>query len=305
NIKLTEQQTYLVNTIKDSISDKSQLVIPNRNKCLELYTDASSIALGSTVNQRDDNGSLQLVAAFSRKLNESERMFTTTIRETMAIIETLKKYESMLIDSELLIKTDHLNITYLKDKQQLSPKEFRWLEYLNRFKYKIDHVDGNSNGAADALSRREDYESPLPSKYTDQIRTSSINNEFIQQLKDRRDTTVIDINGLSYLVEGEDRRLIITDKHIIQQLISEAHDSLYAGHFNTRKTYLRLRPYYIFRSMLQVIEHYCRSCHSCQRNQLIKKQSTLYPNSPADKPFDIISLDFLKLPKSKNGFVSL
>ncbi|GAM24024.1 hypothetical protein SAMD00019534_071990, partial [Acytostelium subglobosum LB1] len=133
NIKLTEQQTYLVNTIKDSISDKSQLVIPNRNKCLELYTDASSIALGSTVNQRDDNGSLQLVAAFSRKLNESERMFTTTIRETMAIIETLKKYESMLIDSELLIKTDHLNITYLKDKQQLSPKEFRWLEYLNRF----------------------------------------------------------------------------------------------------------------------------------------------------------------------------
>ena len=72
--------------MKENIAQEVQLSYPDFNKSFDLYTDASDIQLGAVIAQEG-----RPIAFYSRKLQSAQRRYTTTERELLTIVETLKK----------------------------------------------------------------------------------------------------------------------------------------------------------------------------------------------------------------------
>jgi len=60
-----------------------------------------------------------------------------------------------LINAEFEIVTDHISLTYLKNLRSGPSKLARASVKLSQFKFKIKHLAGKKNSAADAISRTE------------------------------------------------------------------------------------------------------------------------------------------------------
>ena len=71
--------------IKKIISREVLLTYPNFNETFDIHTDTSHKQLGAVISQ---NG--YPIAFYSHKLNEAETCYTTTERELLGIVETLK-----------------------------------------------------------------------------------------------------------------------------------------------------------------------------------------------------------------------
>ena len=67
------------------------LAFPDTSQPFYLHTDASDVALGATLSQKDDSGSLRLVACSSRKLNPAEKNYPVHERELLALVDSSKR----------------------------------------------------------------------------------------------------------------------------------------------------------------------------------------------------------------------
>ena len=75
---------------------------PDFSQPFEIYTDAINLQLGAVVAENN-----KPIAFFSRKLNPAQRRDTTTERELLAIVETLKEFRTILFGHKILVYTDH------------------------------------------------------------------------------------------------------------------------------------------------------------------------------------------------------
>ena len=125
------------------------------------------------------------------------------------------------------------------------------------------------------------------------------------------------LNNLVYFVTHDERYLLYIPEAAVmpnskislrQQILQEAHDSLYAGHFGTQKTLYKLQQQFFWPKIHIDVADYCRSCVPCQRNKPSNRKplGLLQPMPVAYKPWQTISMDFItKLPKSVEGFDSV
>ena len=93
-----------------------------------------------------------------------------------------------------------------------------------------------------------------------------------------------------------------------QQIISEAHDALYSGHFGTHKTLNRVQQQFHWPHLSSDVADFCTSCMSCQRNKPTNRKpiGLLQPMPIAFRPWQTISIDFItKLPKTVDGYDSV
>ena len=81
--------------VKAAITKEIVMAYPDFSKPFEIYTDASTLQLGTVITQ--DN---QPMAFFSRKLSVMQTKYSVTEIEILAIVETLKEF-----------KMDHKNLT--------------------------------------------------------------------------------------------------------------------------------------------------------------------------------------------------
>ncbi len=89
----------MFDNVKAAIAKETVLAYPDFSKPFEIYTDASSMQLGAVITQ--DN---RPIAFFSGKLSETQRKYSVTEIELLAIVETLKEFKGMLWGQSLIIK---------------------------------------------------------------------------------------------------------------------------------------------------------------------------------------------------------
>ncbi len=77
--------------VKATIAKDVVLAYPDFSKVFEIYTDAFSKQLGAVITQ--DN---RPIAFFSRKLSDTQRKYSVTKIELLAIVETLKEFKGVL-----------------------------------------------------------------------------------------------------------------------------------------------------------------------------------------------------------------
>ena len=92
---------------KRIIVHEVMLAYPDFTKPFVIHTDASHYQLGAVISQ-----GRKPVAFSSRKLNDTQTRYTTTKRELLSIVQTLKAYRKFLLGQKIIVHTDHKNLVH-------------------------------------------------------------------------------------------------------------------------------------------------------------------------------------------------
>ena len=85
-------------------------------------------------------------------MNSAQKCYTTTEKELLAIVETLKEFNSILLGQQLKIYTDHKNLTC---KGFNTNRVMRWRLLIEEYSPELIYIKGEENTVADSLSRLE------------------------------------------------------------------------------------------------------------------------------------------------------
>ncbi len=161
------------NHAKATIAKDIVLAYPDYNKVFEIYTDASSKQLGAVITQ-----DIKPIVFFSRKLSDTQRKYSTTEIELLAIVETLKEFKGMLWGQQIKVFTDHANL--MGDALGLTLDQvYQWRLLLEEYGPKIVHIKGIHNSMADAVSGLE-YD-PSVNKSAESFHTMKVRDNSSQR----------------------------------------------------------------------------------------------------------------------------
>ncbi len=138
------QQAF--DNVKATIAKEVVLAYPDFTKPFEIYTDASTMQMGSVITQGN-----RPIVFFSRKLSMMQTKYSVTKIKLLAIVETLKEFRGMLWGQTIKVYTDHKNLT--QDALGLtSDRVYHWQLLLEEFAPEIVYIKGIHNTVADAIS---------------------------------------------------------------------------------------------------------------------------------------------------------
>ncbi|KAM9954971.1 hypothetical protein ACTFIW_000801 [Dictyostelium discoideum] len=194
------------------------------NGSFHLYCDVSDKALSGVLYQiQGDN--FKVIWFHSRKLTDTQKRYSIGDREFLSIIDSLKKFQHLLIDKK----------------------------YIKEFDYELRHISGKKNGIADFLSRKYDN-FQWDESFLNKIKEEQINSEWLLEMKKNPNLCIEEINDICYLSEDGFKKLIIIDKETIHTVIREYHDTKYSGHHALDITYNNIRQDYYFKEMFSIIK---------------------------------------------------
>jgi len=142
--------------VKHALTNAPILALPDFQLPFEVVTDASIEGLGGVLLQDE-----RPLAYESRRLIPAEVNYTTGEQELLAVVHALTIWRCYLEGSEFTVVTDHNPLVHLPTQPNLSRRQVRWVEYLQRFNFKWVYKPGKGNSAADALSRNPPAHSSL------------------------------------------------------------------------------------------------------------------------------------------------
>src|SRR5210317_491788 len=130
--KWTAEHQISFENMKKIVARHVILSYPDFSKPFEIYTDASKIQLGAAISQNN-----QPIAFYSRKLSQAQTRYTTTERELLSIAETLKEFQNILLGQQIIVYTDHENLTY---KNFNSDRVMRWRLFIEEYSPNLKYI---------------------------------------------------------------------------------------------------------------------------------------------------------------------
>jgi hypothetical protein len=120
-----------------------------------IFTDASDHTIAGALSQTDSFGHERPIAFFSRKLNSTQRAWSTIEKEAYAVLEALRRFESFVFSHEIFVYSDHNPLSYLTVSAPNSAKLLRWSLALQNFNLKFRYKAGKSAAMSvpDCLTR--------------------------------------------------------------------------------------------------------------------------------------------------------
>jgi hypothetical protein len=131
--------------VKATIAREVVLVYPDYSKVFKIYTNALRKQLGAVITQEN-----RPIAFFSGKLSTTQRKYSVTKIELLAIVETLKEFKGMLWGKTIKVFTDHANL--IRDALGMtSDQVYQWRLLLEEYGPAIVYIKGIHNTVADAI----------------------------------------------------------------------------------------------------------------------------------------------------------
>ena len=150
-----EEQQQAFQELKTRLTSSPVLRLPDLSKPFTIQTDASKLGTGAVLLQQDAAGVSHPCAYLSQALVGAEQNYQVYNLELLAVIHALKAWRLYLISpvEPTVIYTDHQNITYFRQPQDLTARQMRWHSILQEYLVRFVHIAGKKNGAPDLLSR--------------------------------------------------------------------------------------------------------------------------------------------------------
>ena len=313
-----EEQQKAFEEMKRLASKETLLAYPDFNETFDIHTDASHTQLGAVISQRG-----KPIAFYSRKLNSAQTRYTTTERELLAIVETLKEFRNILLGQKIRVYTDHKNLTY---EQFNTERVMRWRLILEEYGPELIYIKGENNVPADALSRLDmeataaDLQSesfqvalesqaecfgqtkkdnpddayPYPFSYRDLKRAQLTERERLLNLakKDRRFTIKTFRGGdKDHTLICRNGKIVIVDANR-ERIMTWYHDILcHPGENRTEQT---IRQHFWWPTLTQDVKRKCKHCSICQRTKRLAKKYGKLPEKEAEAiPWDRLCVDLI------------
>ena len=296
--------------IKKVVSRETLLSYPDFNKPFEIHTDASKLQLGAVISQEG-----KPVAFYSRKLNPAQVNYTTTERELLSIVETLKEFRNILLGQQIKVYTDHKNLTY---KQFNTERVMRWRLILEEYGPELVYIQGNKNVVADALSRldldtTDQVEATVDSMaehfalsdrdLPKEIHPTNYKTIMSHQQKDKKLIKIIKTKPKGYSLKhfsgaGKKYSLVCYNDRIVvpetlqKQLVEWYHHTL--CHPGETRTELTISQHFYWKNLRKTVHSVCSKCHTCQFLKRGKKQYGKLPAKEAEStPWETLCIDLI------------
>jgi hypothetical protein len=114
--------------LKQKLIEAPLLRTPDERLPYEVVTDSFDLGLAGVLLQEGHP-----VAFESRKLNSTELNYQTTEKEMLAVVHALRVWRCYLEGAEFTVYTDHVSNTYFQTQPNMSRRQARWSEFLQRF----------------------------------------------------------------------------------------------------------------------------------------------------------------------------
>jgi hypothetical protein len=283
-------------------------------------TDASGFAMGAVLLQKKEDSKKHPIAYYSKTLSAAERNYDIYNLKLLAIVNALDHWRPYLAGSphKIIIYSDHQNLLYWKEPHKISRRVAREVLMLSEYNFEIRHIKGTSNGRADALSRRPDYDQGQEDNQNITVLPRQVFARAMEVLPNisRQEESMlkpwIDPHQLKQHqgVWYKDGRQVVTgDIEDKRRLIQSHHDTPVHGHPGISKTIQLTERLYWWPKMRIDITEYVKGCADCQQHKVNTRLTKaplqpIYPKLEAT-PFETVALDFIvKLPVSQ-GYDSI
>ena len=291
--------------------------------------DASDRGVGGVYSQKQKDGKWRPVAFYSRKLSPAELNYEIHDKELLAIVECFKEWRAYLEGPkyQVIVYTDHKNLTYFASTKVLNRRQVRWSEELSKYNFLITYRKGEENSRADALSRRPDYfegsketnralfnQTKEGFTYNKQylMAVSKIQEDesLLREIRSaaKRDSTCQEWFGKQ--PEGvtiEDQTLhfqglVYVPNSVRTKVVEQHHNPRIYGHPGVGKTMEHIQRNYYFPGMRKAVERHIAMCVECNQNKASRHKPYGDMRTPTipDRGWKSIAMDFItKLPKSR------
>jgi hypothetical protein len=212
--------------------------------------------------------------------------------ETLAVVESLKKFRSYLLEIQFTVITDCNALKATSLKKQIIPRITKWWLQLQEFTFEVKYRPGARMKHADALSRNpsatnaveeeilriEQADWVLSGQLTDQ-KIKDIHKSYLNYRKPKQNSKRLR-DGRVYRITARGIQWVVP-RGRRQQVVRAAHDDF--GHFAMEKTLYRLSENYWFPIM----------CIPCLYNKRIsgKKEGFLHPIKKTAEPINVFHVD--------------
>ncbi|GBG58871.1 hypothetical protein CBR_g270 [Chara braunii] len=282
-------------------------------------TDETSIEYSPTIAE---DGTVESrsgdcpIAFYSRQLLPAEINYIADEREVLAVVYAARHWRHFLHWAPFTVRTDNSVVQAFLTKPKLTPRQARWWRDLSEFSFTTEHIKGEINRVADALSRRPDHDQ-------EQIQLSSISvttvhhsviDEFRTQYRLcpdycdihatlRSGNTVpnysLGDNGLVYWhgSQGtrESRICVPSTGQLRVRAVAEFHDQAAAGHMGFHKMLARVSRLYVWPKRKDFVKGYVAECPTCQEMNSANHlpYGLLQPLPIPEGRWQSISMDFI------------
>ena len=316
-------------TLKEALTSEPVLGFPDPTRNFIVYTDASDIGIGAVLCQTNEDNSEFVISYASKAFSKAEKNWTTTDKESYAVVWALEYFHAYVYGRKVTIFTDHKALEWLRQQKSPNGKLARWILKLEEYDYTIVHRPGKLMGHVDALSR-----APVQSIAVQDISYSEIAQEqeeepsirtvihwiqndnkpdkvpdnsssLLKTLYNLFDSLKLKHRVLFRVWRTEDTEIdqIVLPEQLREDALTKAH--LAAGHMGTAKTFALLQKYYYWPGFYKSVEEYCQSCITCARNkQVPRPRLPLQSIKIVPIPFYMIGMDIIgPLKRTKFGNV--
>ena len=309
----TEVHQQAFDKMKKIVAREVLLSYPDFNDVFEIHTDASATQLGAVISQKS-----KPIAFYSRKLNPAQTRYTTTERELLAIVETLKEFKNILLGQNIRVYTDHKNLTY---KSFNTDRVLRWRLILEEFSPELVYIKGQNNVIADALSRLEiadtskknkkpkldklaelyaldDEDLPadaFPITYANILKNQQKDKKLLKRFKSSRELKFKEFHGggRSFKLICNKENKIVMPEALQLRTIQWYHNVL--CHPGETRTELTIKQHFTWPNMRKDVHKVCSRCDTClltKRNN--KKNYGLLPEKKAEsEPWEKLCIDLI------------
>jgi transposase InsO family protein len=296
--KWSEECQEAFDLLKTKLVEGPVLACPNFELPFVIQTDASTSGLGAVLTQDFPEGE-RVIAYASRGLQKSERVYSATELECLAVVWSIEKFRPYIEGMEFTVITDHHSLQWLNKLQNPSARLARWSLRLQPFTFKIRHRPGRQNQVADALSRchlamvtvtpadMDSWYRRMVAKVEDspeRFPLWRVDNEVLYK-KTRQHDPIGSSSPWKVVVPKSKRRLIM----------HENHNPPTAGHLGNFKTINRIRETYYWPKLAADVKRYVRRCDTClaMKPETKKIQGEMGGQRLVDQPWKIISSDLM------------
>ena len=245
---------------KRSLAHATSLTYLSPRDTYTLTTDASSVAVGAVLTSQ--NGP---VGFFSSQLHGAELNYCTYDKELLAVHKAVKHFEWLLLGKKFSLRVDHKPLLHMFNKTATNERRRRHVQYLSGFDMAIEHISGQSNIVADALSRDQAIDA-----FYLQDAPFHLPKPKLRELQEA-DDTLMRIHPRHRTVDDgvwrNNTGLLLVPHQHRSELIKAVHDASHAG---VKSTLRQLQTSYAWPGMHRDVTHYVAHCLSCQQSKITK-----------------------------------
>lgn len=139
--------------LKTSLCTKPVLALFDPALPTEIHTDACKLGIAGILLQKQSDDTLRPVMYFSRVTSKEESMYHSYELETLAVVESLRRFRIYVVGKHIKVVTDCTAVRATLTKRDIIPRIARWWLSIQDYDMSIEYRPGERMAHVDALSR--------------------------------------------------------------------------------------------------------------------------------------------------------